>query len=76
MLSTQVVQLAQLGYGVRMANDPTPLKDQRIPVMMTAQEVAAIDDWMFAKRIRSRGEAIRQLVQLGLTARDNRQDRT
>ena len=41
-------------------------KDQRIPVMMTAAEVKAIDDWSFANRIRSRGEAVRQLVKKGL----------
>jgi metal-responsive CopG/Arc/MetJ family transcriptional regulator len=44
-------------------------KDQRIPVMMTAAEVKAIDDWSFTNRIRSRGEAIRQLVQRGLAGR-------
>jgi hypothetical protein len=42
------------------------LKDQRIPIMMTASEVAAIDDWSFANRIRSRAEAIRRLCQTGL----------
>lgn len=41
-------------------------KDQRVPVMMTLTEVKAIDDWSFTNRIRSRGEAIRQLVQRGL----------
>jgi hypothetical protein len=44
-------------------------KDQRIPVMMTASEVKAIDDWSFASRIRSRGEAIRQLIAHGLKAK-------
>lgn len=42
------------------------LKDQRIPVMLTASELTAIDDWSFANRIRSRGEAIRRLCQMGL----------
>lgn len=37
------------------------LKDQRIPVMFSKSELELIDDWMFAKRLRSRGEAIRQL---------------
>ena len=41
-------------------------KDQRVPVMMTASELKAVDDWSFSRRIRSRGEAIRQLIQLGL----------
>lgn len=37
------------------------LKDQRIAVMMTKSELNLIDDWMFANRIRSRGEAIRRM---------------
>jgi hypothetical protein len=49
------------------ADSPEP-KDVRVPVMMTASEVKAIDDWSFARRIRSRGEAIRRLVALGLKA--------
>jgi metal-responsive CopG/Arc/MetJ family transcriptional regulator len=60
------------------------LKDQRIPVMMTASEVKAIDDWMFANRLRSRSEAIRQLVAQslkgipasGIEAASGRQDAT
>lgn len=42
------------------------LKDQRIAVMLTPSELKAIDDWSFSKRIRSRGEAIRQLISTGL----------
>lgn len=49
--------------------DPTEPKDQRVPVMMTASEIKALDDWSFARRIRSRSEAIRQLVALGLRRR-------
>lgn len=41
------------------------LKDQRIPIMMSPSEVKAIDDWAFARRIRSRGEAIRRLCLSG-----------
>lgn len=46
-----------------MTDEP---KDQRIPVLMSASELKAIDDWSFEQRIRSRGEAIRRLVALGL----------
>lgn len=47
---------------------PDELKDQRVPVMMTISEVAAIDAWR-AKQpgIPSRAEAIRRLVEKGLT---------
>lgn len=42
--------------------DPEPeLKDQRVTIMMTKSELGLIDDWMFANRIRSRGDAIRQM---------------
>jgi hypothetical protein len=42
------------------------LKTERVTTMMTPSEVKAVDDWSFAQRIRSRGEAIRRLIQLGL----------
>ena len=45
------------------------LKDQRISIMLTASELKELDDWSFAKRIRSRGEAVRQLIHSGLAAR-------
>jgi hypothetical protein len=42
-------------------------KDQRIPVMMSTDEVAAIDDWRrHNPDLPSRSEAIRRLVGLGL----------
>ena len=43
------------------------LKDLRIPVMMGATEVAAIDEWRRRQAdLPSRSEAIRRLVELGL----------
>jgi hypothetical protein len=43
------------------------MKDQRIPVMMSAEDVAMIDEWRRKHPdLPSRSEAIRQLVQLGL----------
>jgi metal-responsive CopG/Arc/MetJ family transcriptional regulator len=50
--------------------NPEPKKDKRVPVMMTAAELKAIDDWRFTRRIHSRSEAIRQLVALGLKAEE------
>lgn len=46
--------------------DDKELKDQRVVTMMSPSELDAIDDWMFKNRIRSRGEAIRRLCQIGL----------
>jgi metal-responsive CopG/Arc/MetJ family transcriptional regulator len=42
------------------------LKTERVTIMMTPSEVTAIDDWSFARRIRSRGEAVRRLIKMGL----------
>ncbi|TIQ86457.1 MAG: hypothetical protein E5X38_16030 [Mesorhizobium sp.] len=50
-----------------MADD---LKDQRVVTMMSPAELRAIDDWMFDNRIRSRGEAIRRLCQIGVAANE------
>ena len=44
------------------------LKTERVTIMMTPAGVKAVDDWSFQARIRSRGEAIRQLIELGLKA--------
>jgi hypothetical protein len=41
-------------------------RTERIPIMLTPTEVEAIDDWSFRNRVRTRAEAIRQLVALGL----------
>lgn len=45
-----------------------PLKSERVVVLMTPDEVRAIDDWSFANRIRSRAEAVRELARRGLAA--------
>lgn len=42
------------------------LKDQRVTIMLTPSEFKAVEDWSFKNRIRSRGEAIRRLISLGL----------
>ena len=39
--------------------------------MMGVAEVAAVDDWMFTHRVRTRSEAIRQLIARGLTVPDD-----
>jgi hypothetical protein len=55
--------------GAAMAPGKKPvddLMDQRVVVMMSKAELEMIDDWSFANRIRSRGEAIRRLVTAGM----------
>lgn len=51
-------------------NDKTELKDIRIPVMMSASDVAAIDAWRRRQLgLPNRSQAIRRLVDLGLKAK-------
>lgn len=51
------------------------MKDQRIIVLMTPSEVEAIDEWGFANRIRSRGDAIRRLCIAGMSSHSLDADR-
>ncbi len=44
------------------------LKSERVQLLMAPSELKAIDDWSFSNRIRSRGEAIRRLIERGLAA--------
>jgi len=62
----QLVPLVPLAYRPCMDQEP---KDVRLPIMVTATEAKAIDDWRFDKRIATRAEAIRQLIALGLKAK-------
>lgn len=41
-------------------------EEQRIGTTFTRAELLEIDDWGFARKIRSRAEAIRRLVREGL----------
>jgi hypothetical protein len=55
--------------GWRMALENDPMKNQRVPVMMSTEEVEAIDEWRRKHPdLPSRSEAIRQLLAAGLKA--------
>jgi len=41
---------------------------ERLQIMMTADELAAVDDWRFVRRMPSRASAIRELLRRGLAA--------
>jgi hypothetical protein len=43
-------------------------RGERLQVMMTPTELAAVDDWRFRKRMPSRASAIRELLKRGLRA--------
>jgi hypothetical protein len=44
------------------------MREQRLQIMLTQQELAAIDDWRFATRMPTRAAAVRELLKRGLTA--------
>ena len=41
---------------------------ERLQIMLTDDELVAIDDWRFGRRMPSRAAAIRELLQRGLAA--------
>ena len=43
-------------------------RPQRLQIMLTAEELTALDDWRFKLRMPSRAAAIRELLQRGLAA--------
>jgi hypothetical protein len=66
-VSTLIVRLAQARYASNM-EEP---RDVRLPLMVTKTEAEAIDAWRYANKVPSRAEAIRQLIALGLTAKES-----
>ncbi len=47
-------------------NDLT--RGERLQIMLTKEELEALDSWRFARRMPSRAAAIRELLKRGLTA--------
>lgn len=45
-----------------------PNRPDRLQVMLSAEELAALDTWRFDKRMPSRAAAIRELLRRGLAA--------
>ena len=45
-----------------------PGRGERLQIMLTVQELRALDDWRFARRMPSRAAAIRELLKRGLAA--------
>jgi len=46
----------------------TETRGERLQIMLTQDEVAALDNWRFARRMPSRASAIRELLKRGLAA--------
>ena len=43
-------------------------RGERLQLMLTAEEVKAVDNWRFSRRMPSRAAAIRELLRRGLAA--------
>ena len=43
-------------------------RGERLQIMLTQEELKALDDWRFSRRMPSRAAAVRELLRLGLTA--------
>ena len=41
-------------------------RENRVPIMMSDEEIKLIDDWRFTNRVATRSDAVRRLVQLAL----------
>lgn len=44
------------------------MREQRLQIMLTEEELSAIDDWRFASRMPTRAAAVRELLKRGLAA--------
>jgi hypothetical protein len=43
-------------------------RGERLQIMLTREELRALDDWRFARRMPSRAAAVRELLKRGLAA--------
>lgn len=51
-----------------MGDDEKQLRGERLQVMLTAEELEALDDFRFRRRMPSRAAAIREILRRGLSA--------
>lgn len=49
-------------------------RENRVPMMLSDEELNKIDDWRFANRIGTRSEAIRRLCQIGMILEERLQN--
>ncbi len=52
-------------WGMAMSDLSRP---ERLQIMLSPGELAAIDDWRFTRRMPSRAAAVRELLRRGMTA--------
>jgi hypothetical protein len=52
--------------GEALMASPTSKRTEKLQIMLSDEEIAAIDDWRFQNRLPSRAAAIRELISRGL----------
>lgn len=52
--------------GLLLMSDLT--RGERLQIMLTGEELKALDDWRFSRRMPSRASAVRELLKRGLAA--------
>jgi hypothetical protein len=52
----------------------TDLRDERLQIMLSPEELAIVDDFRFKYRMPTRAAAVRELLRLGLTVRADEGD--
>jgi hypothetical protein len=62
----RVISLTNVGRGNVMSGDLT--RGERLQIMLSPEELAALDDFRFKQRMPSRAAAVRELFRLGLAA--------
>lgn len=51
---------------MKVANMTKKPRENRVPIMLSDEELGAIDDWRFENRVATRSDAIRRLVRIAL----------
>ena len=64
--TTNTARLA--GLDETMARTPERLRAERLQIMLDGEELVAVDDFRFRKRMPSRAAAVRELLKRGLAA--------
>jgi hypothetical protein len=51
-----------------MARPPQRMREERLQIMLNPEELVAVDDFRFKRRMPSRAAAVRELLKRGLAA--------
>src|SRR5215470_13002255 len=62
----ECLNMRSLGYGGDIMGKVS--RGERLQIMLTSEELSALDDWRFKTRMPSRASAVRELLRRGLAA--------